>query len=67
MKECIWYLCEICNAQYKIKSDCQSCENNHVKVEGIKECKYHSEKNSKNYPDTIVVLMEDGKELKYKK
>ena len=67
MKECKLYQCEICNTQYKEKSDCQACEKNHVKPESIKECKYHAEQYFANYPDTITVLMEEGKELKYKR
>lgn len=67
MKECKLYQCEICNTQYKVKNECKMCEDNHIKPESIKRCKYHAEKNSKNYPDTIVVLMKDGKEIKYKR
>lgn len=67
MKECKLYQCEICNTQYKLKVDCLACEKNHAKPEGIKEYKYHAEKTYKNYPDTIVVLMKDGKEIKYKR
>ena len=67
MKECKLYQCEICNTQYKEKSYCQACEKNHFKHESIKECKYHAEQYFANYPDTITVLMEDGKEIKYKR
>lgn len=67
MKECKLYQCEICNTQYKDRSDCQACERKHVKPKGVKQCKYHGERYSENYPDTITVLMEDGKEIKYKR
>ena len=67
MIECKTYQCEFCKTQYKVKNECKMCEDNHIKPESIKRCKYHVEKNSKNYPDTITVLMEDGKEIKYKR
>lgn len=67
MKECKLFQCEICNTQYKEKSDCKACERKHVKPTGVKQCKYHGERYSENYPDTITVLMEDGKEIKYKR
>lgn len=64
--------CPCCGCQERTvgcheKSDCQACEKNHVKPESIKECKYHAEQYFANYPDTITVLMEDGKEIKYKR
>lgn len=65
MKECKLYQCEICNTQYKDKSDCEMCEKNHVKPEGITQCEYHMEQYFENYPDIIIVLMENGKEIKY--
>ena len=65
MKEYKMYQCEICNTQYKDRSDCETCEKNHVRPEGIKQCEYHMDQYFANYPDIITVLMKDGREIKY--
>lgn len=67
MKKLELFQCEFCNTQYQTETGCLTCESSHIKPKSIKSCRYHAEKNSANYPDAIIIHMENGKDIKYKR
>lgn len=64
MKEITIYQCEICNTQYDDSAAAASCEEYHQTIEEIVGTRY---KTKAKYPESITVLFNDGKELKYRK
>lgn len=66
MKELKLYQCDHCGTRYNSKHECEKCESNYIHTVKIVECKYHANKSAKEYPDYIIVEMEDGKKVKYK-
>lgn len=68
MKEVKHYICEICNTEYRNKSQCEQCEKSHKKATKIKVAHYISAtQNQKGYPQKIDVEFEDGEVLTYKR
>lgn len=67
MKKLELFECEFCREQYDNEHDCKKCEDNHISPKGIIAQDYYTHCDSKNYPHTITVLMEDGKEIRYAK
>lgn len=68
MKEVNKYICEVCNTEYKNKSDAADCEKNHKIKLKIKDKKYLPlNMDNSGYPLNINVEFEDGKVIKYKR
>lgn len=67
MKKLELFQCEFCGEQYDNEHDCKKCEGNHIYPKGIIAQDYYTHRDSKNYPHTITVLMEDGKKIRYVK
>lgn len=67
MKKLTVFECEFCGEQYDNEHDCKKCEDNHIYPKGIIAQEYYHNCNSKNYPYSITVLLEDGQEVKYRK
>lgn len=67
MKKIDLYVCEICGTQYKEKEKCQECEKNHIRPVQIIDEKYMPKNCNGEYPIYIVVKMEDGKTIMYKR
>jgi len=68
MKETKLYTCEFCGTAYKDKARCQECEENHSKPVKIVDAAYASFKSDQSgYPKYIVVEMEDGEEVEYRR
>lgn len=65
MKEIKLYQCEYCNTQYKNRSECESCEDNHIVPVKIVSAGYHASRLKRNYPDAIIVEMDDGNKIMY--
>lgn len=65
MKKLELFQCEFCGSRYSIETDCQKCEDNHIKPEKISSKNYLQGYMSKNYPHMINVLMEDGHKIAY--
>ena len=64
MKEQKIYICELCNTQYKEKSEAVKCENGHKTPKKILSAKYHAKC---DFPDHIEIEFEDGKCCRYKR
>lgn len=69
MKEITQYQCECCGTCYKDAGACQVCENSHVRVDSVLQYKYNSRGMGpeSKYPHAIIVRMEDGKDLTFKR
>ena len=68
MKEVKHYICELCNTEYNEKSKAQSCEKSHIETLAIERCKYlPMHINNSAYPQSISVIMADGKTVTYKR
>ena len=67
MKKIDLYVCEICGTQYKEKAKCQECEKTHVRPVQIIDEKYMAKNCNGEYPIYIMVKMEDGKTITYKR
>lgn len=68
MREQKLYVCEFCNTQYKTKEAAWACEENHHTPKEMRQFKYHAAKSVKDgYPDSIEVVFDDGKVIKYKR
>lgn len=65
MKELKLFQCEFCGEQYDNEHDCKKCEDNHISAKVIMAQDYYTHCDSKNYPHTITVLMEDDKKISY--
>ena len=68
MKEVKHYVCEVCGTEYSDKEKCKVCESSHKKIKAIISAKYYSfSQNHKGYPSSVVVEMDDGKQIVYKR
>lgn len=68
MKTKTLYQCEYCNTQYAVEKEAMRCEEHHKNPLEITKPKYRSHKNgSDGYPDTIVVVFDNNKEIRYKR
>lgn len=65
MKSLQLYVCEHCGTQYKDKSECKSCEDNHRLVTEIHDMRFHASKDKHNYPDKVELKMSDGVKIWY--
>lgn len=66
MKVSTLYTCEFCNTSYKTEKQAVECEKHHRQPTEIKAPKYRSIKNSSDgYPDKIMVVFDDGQEIRY--
>lgn len=66
MKTVELYKCEICEHEYKSGEAARECEAGHKRAEVIEEqefCKYSP---YKEYPERLIVSMEDGKNIEYR-
>lgn len=63
MKEITSYVCEMCGTGYKAITDCEKCEESHIKIKKIEKAQYYP---SYKYPIAITVKLEDGKTIRYK-
>ena len=67
-KEVKYYVCNICQTQYKDKEKAKACEKSHCLPVGIVDARYLSNaQNEKGYPTTITVEMADGTHKIYKR
>ncbi len=68
MKEFTQYQCELCKTMYNDAATATRCEKSHVPVSGIAVAKYRSMgTGTTTYPYSIVVTMEDGEQLEFKR
>ena len=51
------YTCEICHKDYVKQEEAERCEKEHIKVNRVLDCKYHS---FFRYPSDIEIWFEDG-------
>lgn len=68
MKEKILFECELCHMQYSAKIDAQCCENNHKRVMSVDKERFLPEKqDNSGYPIDVILVMDDGQKIKYKR
>lgn len=68
MKEVKRYICEVCGTVYNDKMIAKNCEKNHKKPVEIGNCRYLPKaSNTKGYPISLEVRMEDGVTIVYKR
>lgn len=68
MKETKLYICDYCGTQYKERLKCQECEKGHKKIKSIDSCKYVSIKgDATGYPSKIIIVMDNGEKVEYKR
>lgn len=69
MIEVTHYQCEKCGTNYATSEKCQECEAFHVAVESVVQYKYNAKGMGpeSKYPHAVVVHMEDGKDLVFKR
>lgn len=68
MKEVKHYVCDICHVEYSSKVSCEKCEKTHCKPIKIVDARYVGFMDTvTDYPVSITVKMEDGKEVMYKR
>ena len=69
MKEVTQYQCEICNTFYNDAVKCQECESSHCLVDHIAQYKYNPKGMGpeSKYPHALVVIMENGQQLTFKR
>ena len=68
MKKVEHYICEICGTVYADKAEARECEKGHHAPERIVRMRYtavHSDRTG--YPQTLEVLMADGKTAVYRR
>ena len=66
----IHYQCGVCHTEYKYQRDAEICERYHVWPTSHQLAgEYHKPYNQQGtgYPDKIIVEMQDGKKLEYKR
>lgn len=61
------YTCDICRTDYANKKDAMKCEKSHVKVKEIDSCRYLNASQNGKCPQSIIVKMEDGIGVAYKR
>lgn len=67
-REVRFYVCEICQTQYKDRKKAEACEKSHCLALGIVDARYVSNaQNEKGYPTTVTVEMADGTHQIYKR
>ena len=64
MKEQKIYVCELCETQYKEKSEALKCESGHKVAKKIDKSSYHAKC---DFPDRVVVEFIDGSRCFYKR
>lgn len=62
------YVCEVCGTSYNSKIKCEQCEKSHKKPVKIVEANYVSfNNNTKGYPHSIRVEMDDNEVILYRR
>ena len=69
MIETIQYKCEMCGTNYSNAEKCRECEAFHVAVASVAQYKYNSKGMGpeSKYPHAVTIVMDDGKQLTFKR
>lgn len=69
MKEITQYQCETCGTIYNNEDTCAECENFHIAVESVAQYKYNPKEMGpeSRYPYAVVIKMDNGQELIFKR
>lgn len=69
MIEVTQYKCEVCGMIYDDAKTCEECEEFHIPVESVSWYKYHPKSMGpeSKYPHAVVLKMEDGMLLTFKR
>lgn len=69
MKEITQYQCEMCGSTFDTASACEECENFHIIRDHVVQYKYNPKSMGpeSKYPYAVVLEMEDGKQLTFKR
>lgn len=69
MQELTKYKCDFCGKEYDVEMECESCEQYHVHVASVLSYTYLPKDvgPEAKYPHTIMIQMEDGKRLMFKR
>ena len=69
MKEINLYQCEVCGTNYADEEKALECEAFHIAVGNVIQYKYNAKGMGpeSKYPHAVVVRMEDGKDLVFKR
>lgn len=68
MKKRTKYQCEFCYTEYADEKEAKACEDSHKKIVCIADQRYIPKNNDcTGYPICIVVKMNDGKLIKYRR
>lgn len=68
MKKIITYCCEVCFTEFENEQECLKCEKSHIKATRIdKQISSYQDLREKNYPEKLIIEMEDGTKREYRR
>ena len=61
------FVCDVCGRVCRTKEECRQCEASHRRVGISYLLKYEYGKSTSVYPDVVILGMEDGNVLRFKR